>query len=134
MAAAKPYALVVEGDPLNLIALSTLLRELKVPFKRNTTGEGVLQQVHDMQPRPDLVLMALDLPEGDAFAIASALRADPDLRRLRVVAIGPDQPQPDALERAGFDGFIATPLPRRHFSSLLKRLMAGEHVFSPPTL
>ncbi len=132
MAAAKPYALIVEGDPLNLIALSSLLRELKVPFKRNTTGGGVLQQMHHMNPRPDVILMALDLPEGDAFAIASALRADPDLARVRLVAIGPDQPQPAELERAGFDGFIATPLPRRQFSGLLKRLMAGEHVFSPP--
>jgi CheY-like chemotaxis protein len=132
MASAKPFALVVEGDPLNLIALSSLLRELKVPFKRNTTGGGVLQQMHEMNPRPDVVLMALDLPEADAFTIASALKADPELARVRLVAIGPDQPKLDELERAGFDGFIATPLPRRHFSSLLKRLMAGEHIFSPP--
>lgn len=129
MAAIQPYALVVEGDPHNLIAMSTLLRELKVPFKRNTTGDGVLDQMHEMEPRPDVVLIALDLPEGDAFAIASALRADPDLNRVRLVAIGPDQPHPGTLEQAGFNGFIATPLPRRQFSTLLKRLMAGEQIF-----
>jgi CheY-like chemotaxis protein len=125
-------ALVVEGDPHNLIAVSSLLRELKVPFKRNTTGDGVVDQMHHMEPRPDVVLMALDLPEGNAFDIAAAMRADPDLARVRLVAIGPDNPASAELEGAGFDGFIATPLPRRHFSSILKRLLAGEHVFSNP--
>ncbi len=132
MAAAKPYALVVEGDPHNLIAVSALLRELKVPFKRNTTGEGVVDQIHQMDPRPNVILMALDLPEGDAFAIASALRSDPALVCVRLVAIGPTEPQFAQLEVAGFDGFIATPLPRRQFRALLTRLMAGEHVYAGP--
>jgi CheY-like chemotaxis protein len=130
MAAAKPYTLVVEGDPHNLIAVSSLLRELKVPFKRNTTGDGVVDQLHHMSPRPEVVLMSLDLPEGNAYDIAAAMRADPDFARVRLVAIGPDHPAADQLEGAGFDGFIATPLPRRQFSSLLKRVMAGEHIYS----
>lgn len=132
MAAGKPVTLVVESDPHNLIAVSSLLRELKLPFKRNTTGDGVVAQMRHMEPRPEIVLMSLDLAEGDPFDIAAAMRADPDFATVRLIAIGPDNPSPDTLEDAGFDGFIATPLPRRHFSALLKRLMAGEHVFAGP--
>lgn len=132
MAARKPNILVVESDPLNLASLSALLRELKVPFKRNTNGAGVLEQLQQMHPRPNVVLMSLELPEGDAFEIAAALRAKAELDSVRLVAIGPDQPPPADLKYAGFDGFIATPLPRRQFGSLLKRLLNGEHVFSPP--
>lgn len=132
MAARKPNILVVESDPLNLAALSALLRELKIPFKRNTNGDGVLEQVQQMQPRPDVVLMSLELPENDALAIASALRTDPGLNNVRIVAIGSGKPPSAALEGAGFDGFIATPLPRRQFSALLSRLINGERVFPPP--
>lgn len=132
MPARKPVTLLVESDPHNLIAVSSLLRELKLRFKRNTTGGGVITQMRQMEPRPDLVLMALDLAEGNALEIATAIKADPVLARVRLIAIGPDDPAPCQLETAGFDGFIATPLPRRHFSALLKRLMAGEHVFARP--
>lgn len=130
MASGKPVTLVVESDPHNLIAVSSLLRELKLPFKRNTTGDGVVDQMHHMEPPPEVVLMSLDLAEGNAFDIAAAMKADPDFQRVRLVAIGPDNPATEKLENAGFDGFIATPLPRRHFSALLKRLMAGEHVYT----
>ena len=132
MAAVAPIALVIEGDPHNLIALSSLLRELKVPFKRNTTGGGVTSQMHHMEPPPDVVLLALDLPEGNAYDIAAEVRADPEFADVRLVAIGPDHPAPSALEGAGLDGFISTPVPRRHFSAILKRLLAGEHIFTDP--
>ncbi|MBL8146052.1 MAG: hypothetical protein JNL34_06685 [Anaerolineae bacterium] len=132
MAARKPVTLFVESDPHNLIVVSSLLRDLKLPFKRNTTGDGVLEQMRQMDPRPEVVLMALDLAEGDAFTTAAAIKADQNFAQVLVIAIGPEAPSSDQLAGAGFDGFIPTPLPRRHFNALFKRLLAGEHVFAGP--
>ncbi|HLV36261.1 MAG TPA: response regulator, partial [Spirillospora sp.] len=67
-------ALIVEDDAHHLLALSSLLSDFNITYKRNTTGANVLSQARRLQP--DFILLDLDLPDDDPFAIYEKLRAD----------------------------------------------------------
>jgi CheY-like chemotaxis protein len=124
-------ALVVEGDAHSLVAISNLLRDLGVRFKRNTTGANVLEQLRTMQPLPDFILLDIDLPHGDAFIIRDGIHRDARLKRIPIIAIGDESgsellPQ---MKRSGFASFVHKPIPRKHFGDLLSRVLAGERVW-----
>jgi CheY-like chemotaxis protein len=122
-------ALVVEDDAHSLFAISSILRDLGISFKRNTTGANVLDQLHAMNPLPDFVLLDIDLPQGDAFAINHLIHADPRLAAIPIIAIGSEQvftllPQ---IRHAGFASFLGKPFPRRQFGEILQRILDGGH-------
>jgi two-component system CheB/CheR fusion protein len=61
--------------------------------------------------RPDIIFCDIGLPEMDGYAIARALRADPELGRLSLVAMsGYARPEDIAkAKEAGFDSHLAKP-------------------------
>lgn len=122
------WALVVEDDAHSLVAIAAILRELGIQYKRNTTGAGVLRQIRAMQPPPNLVFLDLDLPGGDSLAICQAIRVQPDLGNIPIIAIGPASmvAYRGQLMAAGFTGLIVKPLPRVHFPALLQTALEGK--------
>jgi two-component system CheB/CheR fusion protein len=74
--------------------------------------------------RPEIVLCDIGLPGGmDGYAVARALRADPDLARCRLIALtgyGQEEDQRHARE-AGFDVHLTKPADLE----ALRRLIAG---------
>ena len=60
---------------------------------------------------PDIVLCDIGLPEMDGYEVARAMRADPELRHVALVAVsGYAQPEDVATSmRAGFDAHLAKP-------------------------
>jgi two-component system phosphate regulon response regulator PhoB len=72
-------------------------------------GEEALVSIADR--RPDLVLLDVDLPGIDGFAVCERLKADPatrDIRVLMVTAMSEDANRERGM-RAGADGYIAKP-------------------------
>jgi CheY-like chemotaxis protein len=124
------WALVVEDDAHSLVAISSLLRDLGIRFKRNTTGANVPQQIAEMQPLPDFVLINLDLANGEAFTIQRRIRSIPALRTIPVIALASaeDLQLRQQVERAGFAALVFKPLPRNQFGDLLQRILADERV------
>ncbi len=125
------WGLVVEDDAHNLIAVTELFKELGIHYKRNTNGAQVAGQVHMMRPKPDFILVSMDLTESDPLAICQNIRFDPLLRDIPVIAMGsasclPMQPQ---IKACGCAGFLLKPLPRKQFGPLLKRILAGETIW-----
>lgn len=127
---AGKWALVVEDDAHSLVAISSLLRDLGIRFKRNTTGANVPQQIHDMKPHPDFVLMNLDLASGEAFTIQRRIQSSPVLRSIPVIALASedDRALREQVANAGFAALVLKPLPRSHFGDLLERVLADERV------
>ena len=126
------WALVVEDDAHDLLALTHLLQELHVQFKRNTTGKDVAQKARAMQPRPDIILLDMDLPEASTFDICGDIHSDEILKSIPVVAIGDKKwaAYEHSLQACGFVGFICKPLPRKQFGQLLQDILDGKTVWS----
>ncbi len=76
--------------------------------------------------RPDLVLLDLEMPLLDGFAVLHELRQDPRWQRLPVVAVTAKvlQPDRDKILSAGFNAYIPKPVSaaalRRQVEELLR--------------
>jgi CheY-like chemotaxis protein len=124
---AEPRALIVSGDARCLLSLSAIFHEFGFTFKRNTTGADVIQQLCAMHPLPNIILIDLSLPDGDPYSICRAIRHDPSLSDIPIVALYDEiQRIPaDELRRAGFAGYFHKPLARGVIADKLPSLLDG---------
>lgn len=124
--------LVVEDDAHSLFAISLILRDLGIHFKRNTTGAKTVQQLMAMEPLPDFVLLDLDLPGADAFSILRKLTTDPKTKHIPIIAIGDNNcagMQFQALKIGAVD-FLIKPFSRRQFAEIVARV-TGKTIHAP---
>jgi CheY-like chemotaxis protein len=129
------WALVVEDDAHSLVAISSILRDLGIRFKRNTTGANVVSQLRAMTPLPDFILIDTDLSGGDAFVILRQMQATGETAAIPVIGFGAAQ-EFAARQRArsaGFAAYLPKPLPRRQLGNLLARILDGENVWQALT-
>ena len=119
--------LVVEDSPDNMKLVTTILRLKGHVVRELTDGEGLLAAL--AAERPDLVLMDIQLPGRDGFALLEEIRRSP-WPSLRVVALTAHAMSGDrdrALE-AGFDGYITKPIDVGRFPDQVARALGGEEV------
>jgi two-component system cell cycle response regulator DivK len=119
--------LIVEDSPDNMKLFRTLLTLRKHLVLGLTSGEELLPTIESAQPA--LVLMDIQLPGKDGFALLEEIRRSPH-RALRVVALTAHAMAGD-LERAlaaGFDGYISKPIDIRSFPDQVVRALEGERV------
>jgi CheY-like chemotaxis protein len=125
------WALVVEDDAHSLIASTAILKELGIGYKRNTTGAQVVEQARAMQPKPDFILLSIDLTETDPFAICRAIQSDPHINRIPIIATGSTHAisKQAQIKAVGCAGFLLKPLPRKHLGGYIKRVLAGGQIW-----
>ena len=117
-------ALIVEGDAHSLLVICSILDGMEIRYKRNTSGLRVLQQVSSMNPRPDFILLDIDLPLADAFAICEALKYEEELRDIPVIALAAG----DMLKRVECSAFTETlpkPLSHKDFRQVIQHILGG---------
>ncbi len=119
--------LIVEDSPDNMKLVSTILRLKGHVVLELKDGNGMLDLL--AVEGPELVLMDIQLPGKDGFALMEEVRGSPT-PTLRVVALTAHAMSGDrdrALE-AGFDGYITKPIDVRGFPLQVERALAGEMV------
>ena len=119
--------LIVEDSPDNMKLFRTLLALSGHTVIGLAGGEGLLAAL--AAHRPDLVLMDLQLPGRDGFALLADIRGSA-YAGTRVVALTAHAMRGDA-ERgiaAGFDGYITKPIDIREFPEQVARAARGETV------
>ena len=92
-----------------------------------TDGERLQESID--HERPDLVLMDIQLPGQDGFALLESIRSSavPDCRVVALTAHAMAGDRERALQ-AGFDGYISKPIDIRAFPDQIERALAGETV------
>jgi two-component system cell cycle response regulator DivK len=115
---------VVEDQPDNLKLLSTLLTLKGHQVIGLPNGDRVAEVLRTQQPTPALVLLDIQLPGRDGFAVLAELRELPD-RRWKVVALTAHAMPEDRAraEAAGFDGYITKPIDVRTFPETVARYL-----------
>ena len=122
-----PKILVVEDSPDNMKLFRTVLTLKGHEVTGLPGGEGLLETIE--RTAPELVLMDIQLPGQDGFALLREIRQSP-FSTLRVVALTAHAMTGDrerALE-AGFDGYITKPIDIRNFPTQVSRALTGERV------
>jgi CheY-like chemotaxis protein len=117
--------LVVEDSPDNMKLVRTLLRLKGHEVTELWSGEGLLETITSTSP--ELVLMDIQLPGKDGFALLEEIRRSPQ-RSLRVIALTAHAMtgDRDRAMQAGFDGYITKPIDIRKFPEQVARALAGE--------
>jgi len=117
--------LIVEDNPDNMKLFRALLTLKGHEVTALQSGDG-LQEALD-QHRPDLVLMDIQLPGKDGFALLAEIRTSPHAA-LRVVALTAHAMtgDRDRARAAGFDDYITKPIDIASFPGQVARVLAGQ--------
>ena len=75
--------------------------------------------------RPDLILMDIQLPVLDGYEASRRIKADPDLRRIPIIAVTSYALSGDEAKtrEAGCDSYIAKPFSPRHLLAKINELL-----------
>lgn len=110
--------LLVEDDPEDVELTRLALEPLAESVRLKVVGDGEAalaylrrQGPYGGSPRPDLVLLDLNLPRLNGYAVLSGVRADPALRGLPVVVLTSSDREADVRKAyaCGANCFVTKP-------------------------
>ena len=81
----RPYLLIVDDVHENLHALMSVLRD-HYRLAAATSGAKALELAR-RQPRPDLILLDIRMPDLDGYQVLAALKADPATAEIPVIFV-----------------------------------------------
>ncbi len=97
--------LLVEDNPGDARLTVEALKEAKVRNRVHVVDDGVKalaflrrQAAYSTVPRPDLILLDLNLPKKDGREVLEELKHDGDLKRIPVVILTTSQAEQDILK------------------------------------
>ena len=102
--------LVAEDNPASSELIREVLSGRGYEIIEASDGRQALEKIEETEP--DLVLLDIQLPILDGFAVLSQLRQNPRFANLRVVAVTANVMKEDREKglRAGFDAYIGKPI------------------------
>ena len=101
---------LVEDNLDNVHTTALLLRELGHTVEYATNGFVALDVIRRV--RPDFVICDLGLPGQNGFDVCTQIKADPELRGVKVLALTAfsDVTSRRRAREVGFDGYYVKPL------------------------
>lgn len=98
--------LLVEDNPGDVRLTIEALNDAKLRNRLSVVRDGVEAMAflhrdgqHPDAPRPDLILLDLNLPRKDGREVLAEVKSDPELQRIPVVVLTTSDAQPD-IQRA----------------------------------
>lgn len=106
----KPRILVIEDNEINLEMMIFVLEALGLTVIPALNGHDGLAFAQ-AEP-PDLIICDVQMPQLDGYAVLSALKSNPALARIPVIALTAMAMSGDAarLLGQGFDGYLSKPV------------------------
>ncbi|MFA5099919.1 MAG: response regulator [Candidatus Omnitrophota bacterium] len=122
----KQTVLVIEDNEQNLYLATFLLEQNDFKVIPARSGLEGIEQANRI--KPDLIILDIQLPQMDGYAVARALRRNPALNEVPIVAVTSYAMVGDrerAME-AGCNGYIEKPInPDMFLSQIINYLKAG---------
>lgn len=131
--------LLVEDNPGDARLAAEAWKEGGIPGRLHVVGDGV-QAIDYLrrseQPKPDLLLLDLNLPRKDGREVLAEIKSDPLLKRIPVVVLTTSQAEPDVLRSYELHAncFVAKPVDLESFIAVIKSIADfwGRIVLLPP--
>ncbi len=100
---------------------------VKLALDSGMSGEGLADLLRSHRPAPQLVLMDIQLPKRDGYALLQDLNAIEGDHPWKVVALTAHAMAGDREKAlaAGFDGYISKPIDVRTFPAEVARYLDG---------
>jgi CheY-like chemotaxis protein len=123
--------LLVEDSPGDARLTKLALEEGKIRVNLNTVEDGI-QALEFLRgygkyadcPRPDLILLDLNLPRKDGREVLSEIKSDENLKRIPVVILTTSQADEDILRAYSLNAncYIAKPVDFERFVTIVKSI------------
>lgn len=123
--------LLVEDEPGDVRLTVEALRDARVRNRVHTVEDGVeaLDFLHRRPPyadvpRPDLILLDLNLPRKSGREVLAEIKADPDLRIIPVIVLTTSRAQDDVQRSYDLHAncFISKPMDWHEFTAVVKSI------------
>ncbi len=123
--------LLVEDNPADARLTVEAFKEGKVSNNLNIVVDGVtamsyLRQEGDYAevPRPDIILLDLNLPRKDGREVLAEVKEDPDLRRIPVIILTTSRDEKDVIAAYNLHGncYITKPADLDEFMEAIRSI------------
>lgn len=120
-----PSVLLIEDNEQNRYLLTFLLEQSGYRVHAATDGLAGIERARSMSPAPTVILLDIQLPRMDGYAVARVLRAEASLCATPIVAVT-SYAMPSDRERAlsaGCTGYIEKPIDPETFVRDMRRVI-----------
>ncbi len=121
--------LLVEDNPGDVRLTQEAFREGKVSNNLNVATDGVealaflyREEPYTHAPRPDVILLDLNLPKKDGREVLAEIKKDENLRRIPVVILTTSQAEQDIIKTYNLHAncYITKPVDLERFITVVK--------------
>jgi CheY-like chemotaxis protein len=118
--------LIIDDSPTNMKLISFLLSNKGYAVSTASSALEALTLLESIAPK--LILMDLQMPGMDGFALTRKLKSEPGTRGIPIVAVtayamkGDEQKALDA----GCDGYLTKPIDTRALPGIIAKHLSGE--------
>jgi CheY-like chemotaxis protein len=123
--------LLVEDNPGDVRLTQEAFKEGKLFVKLHVVTDGVEAMAfvrkegqYENAPRPDLILLDLNLPRKDGREVLEDLKGDEDLKRIPVIVLTVSQAEEDVLKTYALNAnaYITKPVELDRFIEIIRAL------------
>ena len=120
--------LIIEDNEQNLYLMRFLLTKYGFTVDEATAGIKGLEMAKKIKPY--LILLDIQLPAMDGYAVARELRKNDDLAGTTIVAVTSYAMVGDRerILEAGADGYIEKPIDPERFIDQIKKYISNSHL------
>ena len=122
----KSIILYVEDNYDNRVLVRRVLEFAGYAVAEASNAEDAMQKIHSM--RPNLILMDINMPDMDGYALTARIKATPGFASVPIVAVTANVMRGDrerSLE-AGCDGYIQKPIDIDTLTQQIERFLARQ--------
>ena len=121
--------LLVEDDEADVLMTREAFREIQATNSLNVVGDGVeaidyLRRPGEDRPRPDLILLDLNLPRMDGREVLAEIKADESLRAIPVVVLTTSEAEEDVLRSYDLhaNAYVTKPVDFERFIKVVQQI------------
>jgi two-component system response regulator len=123
--------LLVEDDEGDVVMTREALDEGKVLNRLHVVGDGVeaieflrREGQYTDAPRPDLILLDLNLPRRDGRQVLAEVKEDPELRRIPIVVLTTSEAEEDILRSYDLhaNAYVTKPVDFDRFVAVIQQI------------
>jgi CheY-like chemotaxis protein len=123
--------LLIEDDPGDILIIREALetheiRNILHVARDGQEGLDYLYQrgSHDGAPRPDLILLDLNLPKYDGRQLLERIKSDPDLCHIPIVVLSTSAAEDDILRsyRLHANAYVTKPVGFEQFANVIRQI------------
>ena len=123
--------LMVEDNEGDVLLTRLALKDSKILVELDVVEDGVEaidylrhRGKHAGAPRPDLILLDLNLPRMDGREVLTEVKSDPDLRRIPVVILSGSSAEEDLVRAYDLHAncYVVKPVGAEEFAKIVKAI------------